>query len=285
MPLQNGMTFIGRSDKAGPLAVSERHRSMFDTIAKARAFAALHQPGAPLLLANAWDAGSARAVAEAGARAIATSSWSVAAAHGADDGEGLALEQVLENARRIAASVDLPVSCDFERGYGVGFEDVFVSVRRLFEAGIVGLNIEDGLETEGTLRPAAQQAARIAACRAAADALGIPAFINARTDSYLANVGPASGRLDVTLERAAIYARAGASGIFVPGLNDIEHIRRLTASSPLPVNIMAGPDTDLAALARAGVARISMGPSPYRHAMGALAALVAAGLQSLSAQG
>src|SRR5687767_8739946 len=86
---------------------------------KARAFAALHKPGTPLILFNAWDAGSAKAVAEAGAKAIATGSWSVAAAHGFGDGEGLPLDLAVANAARVVAAVELPVTLDFEGGYAV----------------------------------------------------------------------------------------------------------------------------------------------------------------------
>jgi 2-methylisocitrate lyase-like PEP mutase family enzyme len=135
-------------------------------IVKASAFRALHTVGDPIILFNAWDAGSARAIATAGAKAIATGSWSVATAHGSDDGEQLPLELVLANIARIANTVDLPISLDFERGYGETPDDVGRSVAAAIGAGAIGFNIEDS--AAGGLRAAVDQGERLAAARAAA---------------------------------------------------------------------------------------------------------------------
>jgi methylisocitrate lyase len=246
---------------------------MSDQASKAREFRALHVPGKPLVLFNVWDPGSAKSVAEAGAKALATGSWSVAAAHGFADGEKIPLEFALENFRRIAASTTLPVSMDIESGYGKTPEEVGRTVASTLEAGAIGCNLEDSVPADGTLREPAEQVQRIRAARQAADAAGIPYFINARTDVFFQ--GPAkqhdAAMLEAALARARVYADAGANGLFAPGLKDREMIARLAAGSPLPLNIMVGTGTPgLSALAETGVARVSHGPGPYISAMKAL---------------
>jgi 2-methylisocitrate lyase-like PEP mutase family enzyme len=233
----------------------------------------LHQPGRPLVLFNAWDAGSARVIAQAGAKAIATGSFSVAAAHGFDDGEEqLPLDLALANLARIVATVDLPVSLDFERGYGDTPDAVAASITAAIAAGAIGFNIEDGFG-ERSLRPAEDQAARLAAARRAADASGVAAFVNARIDTFL--VAPPDTHdealLSEALRRAKLYVDAGADGIFLPGLARADLIAIAGAAAPAPLNIMAMRTTpDAATLASLGVARISHGPGPWRLAMRAL---------------
>ena len=239
-------------------------------VARADAFRRLHVPGDPLVIFNAWDAGSARAVAAAGAKAIGTGSWSVAAAHGFPDGEQLSLELAIANLERIVRAVELPVSIDLEAGYGPRPEDVSRSVTLAIRAGAIGINLEDGLDDEKGIRGVADQVARIRAARAAADSLSVPLYINARTDYFLQ---AESARHDATLvaaakERAAVYAAAGASGLFVPGIVKPDQIRDICSSTALPVNVMFMPSLPpRAELARLGVARISHGPGPYRAAM------------------
>src|SRR5688572_1724475 len=240
---------------------------------RAERFHALHVRGEPVVLFNAWDAGSAKVVAKAGAEAIATGSWSVAAAHGFDDGEALTLELALANLARIVASVSLPVTLDFEGGYAVDTAAVGANVARAVEAGAIGFNFEDQVVGGSGLHPVQLQAKRIRAMRAAADGLGVPVFINARTDAFLQSSTHDAALVERTLERARAYADAGASGLFVPGLADEALIARACEASPLPVNIMASPKTPpKARLAALGVARISHGPGPYRQMMQALEA-------------
>ncbi|UGQ46879.1 isocitrate lyase/PEP mutase family protein [Massilia endophytica] len=244
---------------------------MQDQTAKARDFRARHRAGQPLILFNAWDAGSAVAVERSGAAAIATGSWSVAAANGYPDGEALPLELALANLERIARAVALPVTLDLERGYGAGPDEVQASAMQAIRAGAVGCNLEDGLEG-GTLRGIEAQAARIRAVRAAADALLPDFYINARTDLFLGS-DPAShaGFADEALARASAYAEAGADCLFVPGLGNEALIAKLAEASPLPLNIMAdGGTPPVARLAALGVARVSYGPQPYLLAMRAL---------------
>jgi 2-methylisocitrate lyase-like PEP mutase family enzyme len=237
---------------------------------KFETFAALHVPGDPLILYNAWDAGSARVVAEAGAKAIATGSASVAAAHGYDDAEGLPLALALANAERVVAAVDLPATIDFEGAYAVAPEEVAANMAALAATGAAGCNFEDRAIGGEGLHPIGLQAERIAAARAA---VGEAFFINARTDIFLKAKMEThdEAMVDAALERATAYAAAGASGFFVPLLADLALLARFCAASPLPVNFMAFPGCPPAAeVAAAGVARISHGPFPHKLAMKAL---------------
>lgn len=240
---------------------------------KAERFRDLHVKGDPVILFNIWDAGSAKAVEEAGAQAIATGSWSVAAANGFVDGEELPLEVALANATRIVAAVELPVSIDFEGGYATAQPDLKENIKALIATGAIGMNFEDQVVGGEGLYSIEEQSSRIASIREVAEQAAIPFFINARTDVFLKTY-PAKHdehQLDEAIRRTAAYAAAGASGLFAPGLRDRAFIAKLCEASPIPVNIMVLPDTPPAAeLARLGVARISHGPGPYRQMMEAL---------------
>ena len=241
---------------------------------RARNFADLHVSGRPLVLYNIWDAGGAKAIAEAGAKAIATGSWSVAAAQGYGDGQAIPLDLVLRIALRIVETVDLPVTIDFEGAYAESPEEVAANVLRLIEAGAIGLNFEDQVVGGSGLHSTEAQAARISAIRQAATQAGVPFFINARTDLFLKEKdrGKHAELIAEATERAAAYAQAGASGFFVPGLVTPELIGRICEAVDLPVNVMmlsGAPSRE--ELASLGVARISHGPGPYFTAMAALA--------------
>lgn len=236
----------------------------------AAVFQRLHTPGRPVVLYNVWDAGTAQAVARAGAKAIATGSWSVAAAHGFQDGEQIPLDAALANLREIVAAVQLPVTLDLKAGYGSSPEAVAATVARAIGAGAIGFNLEDQVIGADALYPLAEQEARVRAARAAADRAGIPVYLNARTDLFL-KADPAShddALVTAALERADAYARAGASGFFAAGLIDEGLIARVCKECPLPVNILVRPTAPSGKrLAALGVARISYGPGPYRVAM------------------
>jgi len=237
---------------------------------QARLFNSLHVPGQPLVLFNAWDAGSARAIAGAGAQAIATGSWSVAAANGFADGEKLPLALAMENLRRIVGAVALPVTVDLESGYGDTPAAVAATVAAALDAGAIGCNLEDSFPADGSLRDVADQVARLVAARRAADDAGVAFYINGRTDVFFQ--APAAAHdmamVDAALERARAYAAAGASGLFVPGVVAEPLIARIAEASPLPVNVMAMSGVpDRKRLAALGVAHISHGPGPYRGAM------------------
>ena len=231
---------------------------------KIAAFRALHIPGDPLVLFNIWDAGSAKAVAAAGAKAIATGSYGVACARGSSDGENLSLDEALANLGEILGVTDLPVTIDMEAGYGADAAAVGRSVARARAAGAAGINMEDRMPGQSALLPVGEAAARIATAAAS----GV--FVNARCDVFRGRDVAADGEALVaaTLERAQAYADAGAGGLFVPFLADAGCIAAICDGSPLPVNILwSKPCGDRAALASLGVARISHGHQPWAAAM------------------
>jgi 2-methylisocitrate lyase-like PEP mutase family enzyme len=233
---------------------------------RADLFRDLHVKGSPLILFNIWDAGSAKAIEEAGAKAIATGSWSVAAANGFKDGEKLPFDFALANLERIVASVNAPVTLDLEGGYASDHAALKENIKKVIAAGAVGINFEDQIVGGEGLYTIEDQCARLEAIGEAVEQASLPLFINARTDVFLKTY-PAKhdeAQLDEAIRRAAAYARAGASGLFAPGLRDVEFIKKLCELAPISVNIMVLPDTPpTTELAKLGVARISYGPEPY----------------------
>jgi 2-methylisocitrate lyase-like PEP mutase family enzyme len=253
--------------------VIDREEQKTDQARKAKQFRALHVPGTPLVLFNIWDAGSAKAVAAAGAKALATGSWSVATANGYADGEKIPLALAIENLRRIVSATELPVTVDLEAGYGDAPEAVGQTISLAIEAGAIGCNLEDSFPANGSLREVEDQFHRIRRARETADESNIRFFINARTDVFFQKPPDQhdEAMLSEAIERARAYAEAGADGIFAPGLVDIKLIARLAKASPLPLNIMVSDGTPaLRELAEQGVARVSHGPRPYLLAMKAL---------------
>jgi 2-methylisocitrate lyase-like PEP mutase family enzyme len=233
---------------------------------KAKAFAALHIKGNPLILYNAWDAGSAAAITRAGARAVATSSWAVAATQGFGDGQDIPLDETLAICARVVAATELPVSVDFEGGYAVEPDAVAANIHRLLATGAIGINFEDSVIGTTSLHDTQAQCARIAAARSAADAAGIALFINARTDVFLPgrSTGSPDDMFSEALERARAYQAAGANGIFVPRLVEETMIERFAAACDLPLNILLTPGAPSPArLRELGVARISHGHFAY----------------------
>ncbi|MEL6528893.1 MAG: isocitrate lyase/phosphoenolpyruvate mutase family protein [Pseudomonadota bacterium] len=230
-------------------------------------FAALHRASDPLILFNVWDAGSARAVADAGAKAIATGSLSLAGAQGYDDGERIPFAQLHQTARQIAESVGLPITVDIEAGFASDCETLGRNAAALREIEVIGCNLEDRLIQTSFLRPAEEQAERIAAVAEA----GL--FVNARTDLFLgplmAGEDPNRAELvEAAIERAAVYRSAGAGCFFIPGLSNPEMIAEICQAVDLSVNVMRLPGmVSNAELAQLGVARISYGPGPWREAM------------------
>ena len=208
-----------------------------------------------LVLPNAWDAGSAAVIASAGARAIATTSGGVSWSLGHGDGQRMDRAAAVEAARRVVAAVDLPVTVDAEGGYGP--LAAAATVTALVGVGAAGVNLEDSTAVGGPLFPVAEQAERLRAARTAAAAAGLPELlVNARTDVFLFGLGG----LDDVLVRAEVYAEAGADGLFVPGLLDLDVLTELCRRSPLPVNAMAGAGgPGVAELAATGVRRVSVG--------------------------
>ncbi|HEX7965255.1 MAG TPA: isocitrate lyase/phosphoenolpyruvate mutase family protein [Gammaproteobacteria bacterium] len=233
-----------------------------DQQAKITEFRRLHGER-PLVLPNAWDAGSARLLEQAGAKAIATTSAGVSWSHGLLDGEKLTRDEMLAVIGRIVRRVAVPVTADIEGGYGGGTpRAVAETARTICGLGVAGINLEDspGREGQKLLEPQ-EQASRIGAAREAAQAAGCELFINARIDVFMFEVGDPKTWLAETLRRAAAYLSAGADCVFVPGVIDRETIAALVSGIRGPLNIMAMPGApSVAELGELGVARVSVGP-------------------------
>jgi 2-methylisocitrate lyase-like PEP mutase family enzyme len=241
--------------------------SPVDLAAAAGTLRALHHADNPLILVNAWDPPSARAVARAGAAAIATTSSGVAAALGYPDGEVIPAPEMFEAVRRIVASVSAPVTADLEGGYGLAAPEL---VERLLATGAVGLNLEDtdrsGSGTDGLL-PAEGAARRISDVREAAERRGVPVVINARIDAFLRGQREAEERIGDALRRGRLYLDAGADSVYPIGLDDANGIRRIVQELDAPVNILLRPGSPtLDELWTLGVRRISVGGGLARHA-------------------
>lgn len=240
---------------------------------KAKLFHSLHVKGDPVVLYNIWDAGSAKSVEEAGAKALATGSWPVAVAQGYGDGENIPMEVAIANAKRIVDGTDLPVTLDFEGGYSVDEAGLKANVKSALDAGVIGFNFEDQKIGGEGLHPIGLQSKRVTAVRTAINESGTGAYLNARTDLFLKTNPKDHDQtlLREAIDRAKAYEAAGASGFFAPALLDENLIGMLCDAVDIPINIIAIPGCPpKQRLAELGVARISYGPVPYRQMMKAL---------------
>lgn len=242
-----------------------------DRIDNAAHFHDLHHQTQPLLLANAWDAGSARLIDSLGAAAIATTSAGVAWALGYRDGDALPLPAHVATIAAIARVINIPLSVDIESGYSDDPAQVGEAVARFIGAGAVGINLQDG----GA--PASLLCAKIAAARASAERLGVNLYINARTDVFARALAPQGERVAEVLARAEAYRNAGADGLFVLGASDPADIAGIAAGTDLLLNVVAWPGLPPAsALAALGVRRLSAG-SWIPQTLWAQTAMLAAG--------
>ncbi len=243
-----------------------------DLAAAAAGFRALHRPGEPVVLPNAWDVASARIVAAAGFPAIATSSIAVAESLGFADGGTAPAAEMFAVAARIATAVPLPVTVDAEDGYQLAPGDL---VAQLVSAGAVGCNLEDS--TGGVLSDVDTHAARLTEVRAAATRAGIPLVINARVDVFIRHRDrPESALIDDAVLRANRYLAAGADCAYPILCREEETMARLVERIDGPVNLhwsASGPP--LARLAELGVARVSAGGAVWQAALAGARAVVA----------
>ena len=241
------------------------------------AFHALHKTykSKPLILPNVWNPLSAKIFEQAGFKAIATTSSGIAASLGYPDGEKIPKKLMFDMVRLIAQSVDIPVSMDFETGYGRTLEEICANVQTIIDAGVVGINIEDeNPDKPGTLFSIEEQVKKIKAIKAYAQKLGVPLFINARTDIFWLKLYTPEKRLGETIRRLKAYEKAGANGVFVPGLSDLTIVEEITKNISIPLNILSGPWVkDTAALVSAGVSRISIGSAAIRDLVSRLQGL------------
>jgi 2-methylisocitrate lyase-like PEP mutase family enzyme len=240
----------------------------------AETFHRLHRGPDLLLLANCWDAGSARLIESLGAVAIATTSAGVAWAHGYPDGDALPVDRLVATVGAIARVIEVPLTVDVEGGYSGDPEAVGEVIAKVIDVGAVGVNLEDGSA------PPERLAAKIAQAKQAGQRRGVDLFVNARTDVYLRGLVPEPDRVAETLVRARLYRDAGADGLFVPKVVDRAEIREIASSAGLPLNVLAWsglpPSTELAAL---GVRRLSAGASLASIVWGRAAALAGAFLR------
>ena len=249
-----------------------------ELVSRAARFKALNDAGG-LRLPNAWDAASARLFQAAGFPAVGTTSAGIAFARGMLDGEVISRDEMMCEIAAIAAAVDVPVTADIEAGYGPSPLDVAATVDAALDAGAVGINLEDNMnrppaaaDATSPLFTIEQQAARIAAARAAAERRGIALVINARTDPFLMGLGADDEeRLAMSIERGRAYLRAGADLVFIPVLVDPAHVRRAADAIGGPISVMALPGAPSAdTWFAAGAARVSLGAMAMMAALGVI---------------
>jgi len=233
---------------------------------KAARFRALHQGPRAFVIANPWDAGSARILAALGFQALATSSGAAAGVLGKHDGK-VTRDEALAQIRTIAAATDLPLSGDLEKGFGDAPDAAAQTIRLGAEAGLVGGSIEDATgDKEKPLYDIGHATERVAAAVEAARKLGFGFVLTARSENFL------RGRpdLDDTIRRLQAFEKAGADVLMAPGLPDLAAVRAVCAAVSKPVNFMAGikgKSFSVAELEAAGVRRISLATSLYRAAI------------------
>jgi 2-methylisocitrate lyase-like PEP mutase family enzyme len=241
---------------------------------RARIFRDLHTSPKILALPCVWEVAGSLLFEAAGFRAVGTTSRGIAASLGYADGEQMSRDQMLQVVEGIAAHLSIPLSADMERGYGESAEEVAETVRGVIAAGAVGINIEDGINTEGGDGPAqltdiSLHAEKVSAASEAARSAGVPIVVNARTDVYWLEVDQPEGRLAHAVKRANAYREAGADCLFVPGVKDPQAIGGLVKEIDGPLNVLGGKGVPpIRELERLGVARVSMGSGPMRASLG-----------------
>ena len=241
---------------------------MMDQADKAKLFQQLHRGSQILVIANAWDAASARVFEDAGMRAIGTGSAGIAFSHGYPDNERIPREVILAATREMVRAVKVPVTADILTGLGLTAEAVVGTVKDVIAMGAVGVNIEDGTDDGPRLFDLDQQTEKIRAVCDAVKASGVPIVVNARTDSFWLKLGDEKARLRASIERANRYREAGADCLFVPGAIDRETIKTLVTEINGPMNILTMPGCPpIAELEQLGVRRASEGSGPMRATM------------------
>ncbi|PYO90111.1 MAG: hypothetical protein DMD58_07680 [Gemmatimonadetes bacterium] len=228
----------------------------------------LHVEGPMLVLPNAWDAGSARILLEAGFAALATTSAGIAFSLGYPDGERISRDEMLAAVARITRRISVPITADMEAGYGQTPDAVAETARRVIDAGAIGMNLEDRME-EKPLIEFSLAVERVRAARRAADSTGVRLVLNARTDAFEAPELPRDKRLGEAVRRGNAFREAGADSVFVPFVGDRDTIEQLVQQIHAPVNILGTPNAPtLKELAALGVRRVTFGSAPMRATLG-----------------
>lgn len=231
-------------------------------------FSSLHKTNKLFVLPNAWDIGSAVIFEKAGFPAVATSSAGIAHSMGYSDGEQIDFEELLYLVERMAKRVSIPLSVDFERGFGESGDEVKEKARRLLYAGAIGFNIEDGLP-DGMLSPVQLQVEKIEALCQLKKELDLDFVINARTCTYLLDVADEEGKLEIATERGNAFLSAGADCVFVPGAMEEDTMAALVSGIKGPLNILlTNKSADFRRLEEIGVRRLSIGSALSRWSYG-----------------
>lgn len=218
-------------------------------------FFRLHHRENPLIIANAWNVKSAQIIQNNGYDAIATSSGAIAESLGYPDGENIPFSELLYMVQRITSNTNIPVSVDMERGYTNDLPVLNDNIQKLIDIGVAGINIEDAQGEDIYLK-------KLSSIKNYLTKTNQQLFINARTDAFLQKL---ETPLEKTLKRAKLYEEAGADGLFVTGLQDLETIRQITSAVMLPVNVVGIPKlSSVEMLAENGVKRVSMAVMLYK---------------------
>ncbi|MBS1518338.1 MAG: isocitrate lyase/phosphoenolpyruvate mutase family protein [Bacteroidetes bacterium] len=232
---------------------------------KAELFLKYHHDKELLVLLNSWDAGSSRLIEASGFKAIATTSMGVSAALGYPDCQAITLDEMTGVVEKIVNTVQIPVTVDFEAGYGNNLDEILNSVKKIISTGIVGINIEDSIDLKPELTDTEEFCERISAIRELSDSLGFHLVINARTDSFYTSLGSQQEKLSESIKRGNKYREAGADCIFVQPVWEKETISTLVNEINAPINILANPKAGVGLppsvkeLQDIGVARLSIG--------------------------
>jgi len=218
-------------------------------------FCDLHHRIKPLVIANAWNVKSAQLIEKQGYDAVATSSGAIADSLGYEDGEKIPFVELLYVLRRIKSSVNIPLSVDLERGYADNLNGLNDNIQKLIDIGVAGINLEDSQGEEVYLK-------KLSSIKNHLEKTNQKLFINARTDGFLLKL---PSPLETTLRRAKLYQDAGADGLFVTAVQDIDIIKKITAATSLPVNVVGVPKlSSIETLTECGIKRISMAVFLYR---------------------
>ena len=234
---------------------------------KAELFLKYHHDKEILVLLNSWDIGSSKLIQACGYKAVATTSMGIAASLGYPDCQIITLSELIEVVSGIVKGVQVPVTVDFEAGFGNNLDEIIDSVKKIIATGIVGINIEDSIDLSPVLIDETEFCERISAIRALSDSLGFHLVINARTDSFYTSSGSPREKLSESIKRGNKYREAGADCIFVQPVWEKETIRTLVKEINAPINILANPTIgagvtpSISVLQDLGVARLSLGSS------------------------
>ena len=235
----------------------------------AEKFLALHKQDKLLVLPNIWNPIGARILEAKGFPAAATASAAISSSLGYRDGEKIKLSTHLDIIERIVKSVDIPVTADIESGYSSDIKSLRDSINKVIDTGVAGINIEDSMEEEGSLRNTKEQCERIVTVRKVSEEREFHLVINARVDCFLSNAKTQNEQvIEDVVERASAYTKAGADCVYPIGVLDLETITTLRKEISSPINILGSHRTiPLKTMRDIGINRVTFGPFLFRSAL------------------